>query len=56
MPWKTKLFGWCEQGEGRAEYGELLVKQLAVDLTKHFGRGLKPRSFPNCICEAVLIE
>jgi len=28
-----------QQGEERAEYGEALVGQLAVDLTRQFGRG-----------------
>ncbi len=31
-------------GEKRAEYGELVVKQLAVDLTKRFGRGFSWRN------------
>ena len=28
-------------GEERAEYGEALLSQLAVDLTRQFGRGLR---------------
>ena len=28
-----------QQGQQRAEYGETLIKQLAVDLTRQFGRG-----------------
>lgn len=31
-------------GEKRAEYGELVVKQLAVDLTNRFGRGFSWRN------------
>ncbi len=31
-------------GEKRAEYGEVVVKQLAVDLTKRFGRGFSWRN------------
>jgi predicted nuclease of restriction endonuclease-like (RecB) superfamily len=31
-------------GEERAEYGEVLVKQLAVDLTERFGRGFSWRN------------
>jgi hypothetical protein len=33
-----------QEGEGRAEYGEVLVKQLAVDLTERFGRGFSWRN------------
>ena len=28
-----------QQGQERAEYGEALIKQLAEDLTRQFGRG-----------------
>lgn len=28
-----------QAGEGRAEYGEALIKRLAVDLSRRFGRG-----------------
>ncbi len=28
-----------QKGEQRAEYGEALIKQLAEDLTRQFGRG-----------------
>lgn len=28
-----------QQGQERAEYGEALIKQLAADLTRQFGRG-----------------
>lgn len=33
-----------QQGQQRAEYGDLLVKQLAVDLTERFGRGFSWRN------------
>ena len=33
-----------QAGEGRAEYGEQLIKKLAVDLSKRFGRGF---AWPN---------
>lgn len=33
-----------QKGERRAEYGEQLVKTLAVDLTKRFGRGFSARN------------
>jgi predicted nuclease of restriction endonuclease-like (RecB) superfamily len=33
-----------QEGEGRAGYGELLLKQLAVDLTERFGRGFSWRN------------
>lgn len=31
-------------GEGRASYGEALIKRLAVDLTRRFGRGFSRRN------------
>jgi hypothetical protein len=31
-----------QSGDRRAEYGEELIKQLAVDLTRQFGRGFGP--------------
>jgi hypothetical protein len=33
-----------QAGEKRAEYGELLIKQLAKDLSASFGRGFGPRN------------
>lgn len=32
------------EGKGRADYGELLIKQLAIDLTRRFGRGFSWRN------------
>src|SRR6266571_8144658 len=33
-----------QAGEKRAEYGELLIKRLAKDLSASFGRGFGPRN------------
>src|ERR1700722_7120330 len=35
-----------QAGEKRAEYGELLIKRLAKDLSASFGRGFGPRNLP----------
>jgi hypothetical protein len=36
------LWSQSKRGEERAEYGEALIKQLAKDLTRQFGRGFGP--------------
>ena len=33
-----------QKGEARAEYGEVLLKKLPVDLAAHFGRGFSERN------------
>jgi hypothetical protein len=37
-----------QSGQGRAEYGEQVVKQLAVDLTSRFGRGVYGETYNKC--------
>ena len=39
-----RMVEWEQHGRGRAEYGEEVVKQLALDLTKQFGRGFSWRN------------
>jgi hypothetical protein len=34
-----RIVDFEQQGQERAEYGEALIKQLADDLTRQFGRG-----------------
>ena len=38
-----RIIEFEQQGQERAEYGEALIKQLADDLTRQFGRGVTRR-------------
>lgn len=39
-----RIVAFEQGGEGQAEYGSALLKRLAVDLTKRFGRGFSWRN------------
>jgi DUF1016 N-terminal domain len=42
--WRRCGAGWEQRGTARADYGEQLVKRLAQDLSKRFGRGFSKRN------------